>query len=257
MTGRNGTELSVGSLERALDILELFQCRGTALRLTEVARATGVPKSTAHRLLAVLCARGAVERIDCRYQVGMKLFEIGNAHQFGAPQSLREVAASHLARLHSATRLTVHLAVLDDHDVVYVDKISGSGSPPTPTSVGARAPARCTALGKAIIAFSSASTRQHVLGEPGRGESIRYAVDAGRLSAELDIARRQRIAFDREEFRPGLSCVAAPVLDRSGRPVAAVSVSGPANTAGSPDQAARVAHVAHRIESSLQAAHLS
>lgn len=215
------------SVTRALQLLEVFRGADAALGVSRIARLAGLPKSTAHRLLAYLEEAGYVEREGRGYVLGGRLFELGNSVRMCRPSGLREVAMPHLSRLYADSGKVVHLGVLDGTEVVYLEKIFGLDSVAVPTIVGGRMPATCSSLGKAMLAFSTPETGARVLGA-GLPRLTPYSqVARGRLVAELRKARAEGIAYDREEARVGLVCAGAPIV-RGGRAVGAVSMAGPA-----------------------------
>jgi IclR family KDG regulon transcriptional repressor len=212
------------SVTKALQLLEVFRDADAALGVSRIARLAGVPKSTAHRLLAYLERAGYVEREGRGYVLGRHLFELGNSVLMCRPSGLREVAMPYMSQLFAEHGKVVHLAVLDGTEVVYLEKIFGLDSVPVPTVVGGRMPAACSAVGKAMLAFSDRQTVTQALGT-GLVRLTPYShTSPGRLTAELRRIRAERVAYDREESRVGLVCAAAPIL-RGGRAVAAVSMS--------------------------------
>jgi DNA-binding IclR family transcriptional regulator len=125
-----------------------------------------------------------------------------------------------------ATAHTVHLAVLDGTEVVYLEKLMGRGGPPLPSRVGGRMPAYCTGVGKALLAFSPPATVDAVAASEMVRRTPRTVTTPALLTRELADIRRSGLAFDREESTPGVVCVACPVLGATGEVVAAVSISG-------------------------------
>jgi DNA-binding IclR family transcriptional regulator len=228
--GRVDEELDVAaspqsSIERAFDLLYALDGE-RPMGVTEVARSAGLPKSTAHRLLAILERRGFVTRTDQKYTLGLALFELGSSVRIWPSADLRETSQAVLHELWQVTRETVHLAVLVDGEVMYLEKLYGESGLSVPSRVGTRLPAHCTGLGKALLAYSSTTAIRGVLArglEPHTGHTL------VRTRLFLEDLRRIRgcgIAFDREEMKVGLACVAAPVLDPAGKAVAAISISG-------------------------------
>jgi DNA-binding IclR family transcriptional regulator len=161
------------------------------------------------------------------YELGMRLVELGSlaVHQ----DRLHRAAQPFLHELHRATGLVVHLAVLDGVDVVYLEKIAGGFGAAVPSRVGGRQPAHCTAIGKALLAFS----------DPGRLDDFdidlltrktRYSISTRRqLTEQLKAIRARGVAYERAESVAGFGCVGAPIGDvgQAGEPIAAVSVCGP------------------------------
>lgn len=214
------------SVTKALQLLDAFRGTVGALGVSELARRSGLPKSTAFRLLATLESSGYVERVGRAYQLAWRLFELGNGVSACRPKGLRDVAMPFLSDLHVRTRLVTQLAVLDDGDVIYLEKIRGHEAIRIPSNIGGRVPASCSGLGKAMLAFSDPETIRDVV-EAGLTRRTPYSiVDPGRFLAELRRIHSTCIAIDREEVALGLTCVAAPII-YEGRAIAAVSVSGP------------------------------
>ncbi len=217
-------ETPTAVIDRIALVLDAFDGPGR-LTLAQIVRRTGLPRSSAHRMLERLVQLRWLRRSGRDYELGMRLVELGSL----AVQQDRLVRAAGplLGELHRATGLVVHLAVLDGADVVYLDKIGDSAVAPIPTRVGARVPAHCTAVGKAILAYRDQDAAVN-LGV----RRTRYSIGStAHLAVELSRVRAHGVAFEREEALPGYGCVAAPI----GGPgegddgVAAVSVCGPMN----------------------------
>ncbi|MYR06915.1 helix-turn-helix domain-containing protein [Gordonia sp. SID5947] len=214
-------------LDRVSLVLDAFDGPGR-LTLAQIVRRTGLPRSSAHRMLERLVALRWLRRQGRDYELGIRLMELGSiaVHQ----DRLHEAALPFLHELHRTTGFVVHLAILDGPDVVYLEKIGGTLAASVPTRVGGRQPAHCTAVGKAILAHSEdrADHRTPSIGEP-LIQKTRYSISTrSRLDTELVKVRTHGIAYEREESLAGIGCVAAPIgeLDDA---VAAVSVCGPAD----------------------------
>jgi DNA-binding IclR family transcriptional regulator len=212
------------SVDRALTLLEAFG-ESETLGVTQLAGRAALPKSTTHRILVMLEQRGVVERTGNKYRLGIRLFELGNRVPFGA-SDVREVALPFVCELFEATEQTVHLAVLGESQVVYLMKLRAPACRTAPTRIGARMPAHSTALGKALLAYSSSRKLANLLSMPLRPYTVKTIVIPRMLVEHLKGVRREGIAWDREETQYGLVCVAAPILDPTGRAIAAVSVAG-------------------------------
>lgn len=205
-------------IDRVSLVLDVFDGPGR-LTLAEIVRRTGLPRSSAHRILERLVHLRWLRRDGRDYELGMRLVELGSLalHQ----DRIHQAAIPLLRDLHRATGLVVHLAVLDGSDVVYLEKIGDQMVAAIPTRIGGRQPAHCTAVGKAILAdnpscevdFTERKTRFSISGER-------------QLAAELAKVRAHGVAFEREESLAGFGCVAAPIGPIGGA-VAAVSVCGP------------------------------
>lgn len=213
------------SVGKALALLSAFDSTTATLGVTELARRVRLPKSTAFRLLSTLESSGFVERRGTGYCVGHRLFELGNLTPNCRPRNLRDVALPYMVELLEVTHQTVHLAVLDGTDVLYLEKLFEHANVPSPSYVGGRVPARCSGIGKAMLAFAGPEVLRRVLDEPVERRTPYTMVSPGLFLEELGRARRDGVAFDREEVRLGLTCVGAPIRHRDGT-IAGISVAG-------------------------------
>lgn len=211
-------------IQRVFALFACFSAEQSRQSLATLVEKTGLPKSTAHRLATRLVELGALERIGDGYQIGMRMFEIG---ELTAHRALRSAALPFIEDLFEATHETVQLAVLDDLDVVYVEKIVGHRGVKAPSRVGGRMDSHCTAVGKVLLSFGPEEVIERVIERGLPAVSDRTITDPRRFRQELERVRRDRIAIDGEETRPGVGCVAAPVFDRTTRAVAALSVMAP------------------------------
>lgn len=216
--------VNAGSISRAISVLECLGAADRALGVSELARRTGISKSSAHRIAAELVENGLIERQGTGYRLGLRLFELGQR----APRlrDLRDAARPFMSDLREAAGHSVHLAVLDGDSVVYLDVLRSPTGPPLPTRAGGRWPAHGTGIGKAILAFSPAEVVDRVLAAGLPRLSERTITTAGRLASELTRIRERGIAYDLEESRPGVACVASPIVGADGDVVAGLSVSG-------------------------------
>jgi DNA-binding IclR family transcriptional regulator len=212
-------------LWKAFDVLGAFSHRDRVLSLAEIARRSGLPKSTAHRVLAMLLETGAVEQAVGGYRLGLRMFSLG---ALPPEAELREAAMVHLEWLHRVTGQTLHLAVLRGGDVVYLEKLLSRQRVDTPAAIGDRLPASCTAVGKALLAFSGRQAQAAILGRPLSRRTARSVTSSDALRGQLAATRARGYATDREESTDGLACIAVPVI-AAGTAVAAVSVAFPAS----------------------------
>jgi DNA-binding IclR family transcriptional regulator len=210
-------------IDRIALVLDAFDGPGR-LSLAQVVRRTGLPRSSAHRMLERLVQLRWLRRHGRDYELGMRLVELGSlaVHQ----DRLHSAATPFLHELHRATGLVVHLAVLDGTDVVYLEKIAGALGAAVPTRVGGRQPAHCTAVGKALLAFSNSATLEDCDVDL-LARKTPYSISTRRqLADELAAIRVRGFAAERAESIGGFGCVAAPIGDADA-PIAAVSVCGP------------------------------
>lgn len=218
VAGRPGIEV----LNRAVDLLNAFTYGpGSSLSLAEIARRTGLPKATLHRLLAALDVLGLVERTSAGYQLGIRLFELGE--HVPRKQKLREAALPFLQDLFEASHDTVHLAVLDGTDAVYLERIRGHRPINVASRVGGRLPAYCTGVGKALLAFNPEAAMK-ALAMPLTARTAYTITNHQVLAEELARIRQAGIAYDREENTLGIVCVAAPILIDD-RAIGAISIT--------------------------------
>jgi IclR family acetate operon transcriptional repressor len=219
---------SVQSLERAFDLLEALAAGGE-LGVTELANRTGLVPSTAHRLLHTLTKRGYVTQSpeSGRYLLGYKVVEVASGLEHRR-ERLRAVARPHLEGIQRATGETVNLVVLEADRVVYIDQVEGSRQVRMFTAVGTSVPAHTTGSGKAILAFGAPEVPTTLYGDRELGRlTDRTLTSLAALEDDFKRIRRRGYALDNEEHEEGVGCVAAPVFDHTGRPCAAISVSGP------------------------------
>lgn len=215
---------TTSSLLRGLSLLELFTADRTELSIRELARRSGVPKSTTHRLVLDLLEWGALERGRSGVRLGVRLFELG--HLVPEHSRLRELAIPFAHSLNEITHLTSNLAVRDGSEIIYIEKISARDLKVPHSRTGGRLPMHCTALGKAILAYSSEEFVDAVLAGPLARRSPKTLTDPAQIRRELVTIRQDRVAYDLEESQESLFCVAAPIFARSNRVVGALSVTG-------------------------------
>ncbi len=205
---------------RAFALLACFDERHRALRLSDLANGSGLPLTTAHRLVADLVGVGALRRLPSgEYVIGRRVWQLGLL----APvqTGLREFASPFLQDLYGATLETVHLAVRDGHEALYVDRLSGHRSVPIISTVGSRLPLHATGVGKVLLAYAPDAVRQAVLRGPLPRFTPRTVTTPGRLFAQLEQVRADGYATTVEEMSVGACSVAVPVT-ASGEVVAAV-----------------------------------
>jgi DNA-binding IclR family transcriptional regulator len=218
----------IAVVHRALDVIELLARQSVPMGASEVASELDIPRNAAFRLLATLASRGYVEQDpeSRKYRLGLRLFQVGNAVY--AALDIRRLAFPILEELRNRFQETVNLALLDGHEILYVERIESERSLRTATAIGSRAPLYCTALGKAILAYSPA-LQPATGGNLGPLERLteNTITDPEALQAELDSVRDEGYAVDCEEHMVGVRCIAAPIFDSRGKPCSALSLSGP------------------------------
>ena len=141
---------------------------------------------------------------------------------------VRTVAAPYIQKLLEEMRETVHLVILDKHEVLYIDKRETSESLRIASQVGMRLPAHCTGVGKVIMAYLEPQETREIVTTKGLPRYTRNTLtDPASLEAELSKVREHGYAVDNQEIMDSLRCVAAPIRNQSGKVISAVSISGP------------------------------
>lgn len=210
-------------LGKARLLLEAFDADAPELSLTALSRRSGVAKATTYRLANALVEWGVLERVGTNYRLGLRLFELGQL--VPAQRVLRDAALPFLQELHAATGATVHFAIRDGLDVLYIDKIAGHGAVELPSRVAGRLPLYATATGKAILAFSGAELVGQVLENGLTAFTRRTVTSAAQLHRQLDTARQAALAVEAEEMALGAVSVAVPVFGPHSVLVGAVGLS--------------------------------
>lgn len=217
----------IQSVDRALQILDVFSGKNKELGVTEIAKALDIHKSTVFGLIATLEHKGYLEQNleNGKYKLGIKLFELGNLVQEG--MDLRAIAAPIITQLVDSYGETVHLVICDHNEVVYIDKKESTKAIRILSQVGTRLPMYCTGVGKCLLAFLPEDTLKAVMKNGLIPFTPNTLTEPDKLLNELQKIREQGFAFDLEEIEPGLRCVAAPIKNHKGEVVAAISLSGP------------------------------
>jgi len=209
-------------------ILDLFGKDHPELGVTEVAKALRIPKTTAQQMLATLSSIGLLRRTtDRRYRLGWKVLALSDS--LLKSTEVRVEARQVMSQLVARYGETVHLAVLDNDDVVYVDRVQGTHSVQVAlTWVGARLPGHCSAVGKVLLASREPSEVAQIVERQGLTVYTPRTISTlAALERQLVDASRDGFAYDEEESVPDLCCVAAPIRDFRGDVIAALSMSLP------------------------------
>jgi DNA-binding IclR family transcriptional regulator len=217
----------IQSLDKGLYLLEVIEQAGKPLTLGELWGKLRWDKATIHRLLATLERRGYVLRDQAtrQYRLGLKIYGLYNSLQRNL--DIQRVTRPYLAELASRSGESAHLAVVVERSVVFIDRVSSSETLSVNTQIGAREPLYCTALGKAYLAFQRDADLERLCPEPLQAYTRRTVTSLEGLRKELQQSYRQGYAVDDEEYIDGIRCVAAPILNEFGIPVAVMGISGP------------------------------
>ncbi len=227
-TVRNTTlptdDSSTSVVRRLAAILDAFGARDVYLGVNEIARRTQLPKSTVSRLVKEMHEAGFLERRAEKVGLGLQMFEWGE--RASRRRSVRAVALPFMADLREATRQTIHLAVLDGTEVVYVEILHREDGPRLLSKVGERLPAHATGVGKALLSASDPAVIEQAIAAGLVAVGPRTIRNPDVLRQQIQRARVNGIAYEQEESGPGIVCVASAVLDSENVPVAAISASG-------------------------------
>lgn len=223
-TRESAEESSTSVVRRVSALLAAFEAHETSVGVNELARRTGIPKATVSRLVKELAGVGLLERNGTKVGLGLRLFELGECAS--RRRSVREVALPFMADLREATGQTIHLAILDGADVVYVEILRGRNAPRFPSAVGRRLPAHATGVGKALLAAAPGQVTEAVITAGLKRVGPRTITAPGTLIRQLKLISSSGVAYEHEESAPGVACVASAIQIHDGPPVAAVSASG-------------------------------
>ncbi|MHB1172163.1 MAG: IclR family transcriptional regulator [Lacisediminihabitans sp.] len=254
--GHDGAEASSGAdrsvAAKLFAILDAFTSPSAVptLTLTAIAQRSGLPLSTAHRLVAEWVRWGGLSRQeDGRYSLGLRLWEVGV--QTPTARNLRTIALPYLEDLYEVTRQHVHLAILDGRDALYVEKLSGHQAVRVISRVGGRLPLHATGVGLVLLAFAPTDLIQDYLSRSLPQFLPGTVTSPDQLRRRLAGIRAHQVAYMSEEMTAGSSSIAAPIRDRTGQVVAAVSIV--TRTAPTPDAAHEraVRDAAHGVSRAL------
>ncbi|MFL6450506.1 MAG: IclR family transcriptional regulator [Bryobacteraceae bacterium] len=215
-------------LHKTLDILEALRRETSGVNLALVSRSVGMPQPTVYRILNTLKIRGYVNRrSDGTYRVSRKLFS--RNHQKSRDEVLLELAQPVLVNLSSTFQETVNLATLAGREMVIIGTVEGTQSLRLITKIGNRRYIHTTALGKVFAAHMDETEALRLVEAQGMPRLTPKSITTPTaFAAELKRIRRSGFAIDNQENEPGVRCIASAIQGPSGRPIAAISISGPA-----------------------------
>ncbi len=215
----------VKALSKGLTILEIFDSANTEYSVQEISKKLKINRTTAFRLVKTLAAKGFLEENNSKYQLGLKLLELGNLVNYN--MDLRQNASPLLAKLAQKLSLTVHLVVKEGNEAIYIDKEDPLDAVITYSRVGKRLPLYCTAVGKVLLCdLSSDEIKQVFLGVEFSRFTANTITSVDSLTSEIKLAKESGYASDNEELQEGMICIAAPVRNHRNEVIAACSVTG-------------------------------
>ncbi len=246
-----------GSVARAMALLDAVAEAGRPVRYVDLLHRGAWAKATLHRQLRALVSERLLsfDPVTQRYALGLRLVQLGHAAWRRA--SLGETARPILDALSAETGETIHLAQLDDGQVLYIDKRNARRPLEMFSDAGRVGPAYCTGVGKAMLAFLPEREAQEAISKQSFHRYTPGTLDRVALCAELAAIRATGLAFDREEHEPGIICVAAPIRGARGVALGALSVTSATSRRSIDDLAAlgpRLAAAAADIAIAAEAA---
>lgn len=216
----------LSSVATAARVLREFGKHSTQLGVSQLARQVGVSKSTAHRIIWTLVEESLLEKVEETglFRLTTTMRSLGASAE--TSQRLHEAATIPLDQLRRHTRGTLHIAILDGADVLYIERREGPGAIPVFRAVGSRNAAHVTSSGKVLLAFLPSDRQQRLVQEMRlTPKTPRTIISKSDFLAELSRVRRQGYAENRGESQPGMCSIAAPIRDPLGQVVASVSVA--------------------------------
>jgi IclR family transcriptional regulator, KDG regulon repressor len=215
------------AVERALNILEAAAQRREGLTNAEISRKLGIPKSSASYILRTLEKRSYLRREPetGRYRLGLKILSLGGDAQ--ANLDFADVALPFMRMLGEKIRMTVHLAVLDQGEAVYIEKVEAPGFFKVNTWVGRRMFLHSTSVGKCLLAWLPKNEVETIVKQQGlKKRTPKTITSMAKLLADLDHVKHSGYAIDDEENSMGARCLGAPIFDNLGNVAAALGASG-------------------------------
>jgi len=222
---------TVQAIERGCKILDALGKGKQSYSIQDLSSELNLPKPTIHRILSTLRHFGFVaqDEVSKEYRLGFRLLELG--YTVLDQIDLRKIAEPFLTKLANRAEETVHLVILDQGEIVYLDKVEKVSDPKNlrmVSRIGMRNYTHSCAVGKVLLAFLSDSEKDEIIAQKGLQKMTKNTiVNLGQLNKHLADVRAQGYAIDDEENEEGIRCIAAPVRNDRGNVIAAISISGP------------------------------
>ena len=217
----------LSSVAMAIRLLKTFSQGEAEIGVTSLAHRLGIAKSTVYRLVTTLVSEGLLEQNpeNEKYRLGLALFGLGALVR--QRMNVATEARSVLFQLREATDETVHLAILDGHDIIYVLNLESNQAIRMRADLGARKPAFCAAEGCAILAFQPQHVVSEILSRQLIGRTMKTVTDPRRIMKVLTKVRQVGYAQEEEQCEAGMRSIAAPIRNSDGHVIAAVGIAGP------------------------------
>lgn len=221
---------SIQVIERMITLLDALANYPDPVSLKELSKVTGLHPSTAHRILNDMVAKRFVDRSEPgNYRLGMRLLELGNIVK--SRLNVREASLDFMRELHRKTQQTVNLSVRQGDEIVYIDRaFSERSGMQVVRAIGGRAPLHLTSTGKLFLSVDDPKLVRAYATRTGlAGHNKNSITDLAKLERDLSLVRARGYARDNEELELGVRCMAAGIRDDSGRLIAGLSISAPAD----------------------------
>ena len=237
MTSNSKDRYLINSILRASNVLRCFLGEKSHFKISEIARQLKLDRSTTYRILLSLEKCGLVEKDQKtgEYSLGLSTFEIGNTYL--RRMDFIKVSNPIMTELSLKVQETIHLAVISDTEIVYVDKVDSPRTLGVMSKIGQRAPVYCTALGKVLLAFQPENEQSRIIRKIRLTPlTPRTITSKEKLVEELKAIRKQGYSLDHREIEGEVECIGAPIRDHLGNVIAALSISGPQKKIGTPQE---------------------
>ena len=238
-----GRRERLSSVATAMRLLKAFSEDEVEIGISALARRLSLAKSTVHRLAVTLVSEGMLEqdRENGKYRLGIALFRLGALVR--RRMNVSNEARPHLFDLRETINESVHLAILDGTEIMYVYNLESTQAIRMRSDIGVRKPAYCTAEGQAILAFQPAEVVDRVVAAGLAPRTPKTIAQADKFAKALGLVRQRGCAIEDEESELGMICIAAPIRDDGGAVVAAVGIAGPVMRLSRKSIAAFMPHV--------------
>ena len=225
---QTGSQQRLSSVGTAIQLLKAFSEEQVDIGISDLARRLGVAKSTVHRLASTLVAEGLLEqdRESDKYRLGIALFRLGALVR--RRMDISSQGRPYLYALREKTNETVHLAILDGTEIMYVYNLESTQAIRMRSDLGVRKPAYCTAEGQAILAFQPEEVVDEVIAQGLVARTPQTITDPAALKNALNVVRQRGCAIEDEESEIGMRGISAPIRNDLGEVVASVGLAGPA-----------------------------
>jgi IclR family transcriptional regulator, pca regulon regulatory protein len=218
----------VRSFARGLDVIRSFSQDAPAQTLSEVAQRTGLTRAGARRILLTLQALGYVDTDGKHFRLTVRILDLGFAYLSSMP--IWSLAEPEMESLVDELDESCSVAVLDGTEVVYVLRVHAHKIMRNALGVGSRLPAYCTSLGRVLLAsLDDVDVEERLSASPLLKRTPSTLIEVPQIMERIRQVRRQGWCLVDQELEEGLISVAAPLVSRSGRTVAAINISGQAN----------------------------